>query len=122
MKHLDKIENIIPELINDMSDIVFFIADINKENPHHVYLSNGFEQMLGYPKENSLNNFNFFYDIVHPEDTEKVKNEIVGSNYKKTIIFRIKKADGKYIKCVSHNYSKKIDDKEYAYGTMTRIG
>jgi len=122
MEYLDEIKNIIPELIDDMNDIVFYIADINEKNPHHVYLSNGFEQMLGYPKERSLNNFNFFYEIVHPDDTKKVKNEIVGSRYKKAIIFRIRKANDEYIKCISHNYSKTINGKEYAFGIMTKIG
>ena len=118
----DEIRKMMETLMNDMKDAVFYIAKIDQDNSQHIYLSDGFESLLGYPKEKSLNDFSFFYKILHPEDSKRVEKQILESDYKTTVQFRIRKSNGEYIKCISHNYSKVIDGEEYAYGLMTKIG
>jgi len=70
--------------------------------PNHpvLYVSPSVEKVLGYTPETFYSGKLCFQDIVHPEDLNRVKQELLG--HKETPVFthqpyRLKKADGTYV-------------------------
>ena len=113
-----KIKEMMGELMDDIPDTIFYISEINEHNPHHIYINDAFQNMLGYPNKLVLENFNWIFTIVHPDDIDELKNKFINLSSKTTIKYRIKHANGKYINCISHNYSKMIDNNKYIYGIL----
>lgn len=117
IKNLDKLKSdLFGETIDETAKI-YFIADIDCENHHHVYISDSCEKLLGYPKEKFLNDYTAFYSILHEDDKKIIENEILDADYRKTTSnFKIKHADGHYLNCVSSNLTAFIECHKYAYG------
>lgn len=75
-RRIQQSEQQLNTLINNVSGVVYRCrAD---ENPTMLFLSNQFIRMTGYPKDDFLNNrIRAFSDIIHPDDRERVKNDIL---------------------------------------------
>jgi two-component system CheB/CheR fusion protein len=65
-----------------------------------MWRSETFVSMFGYERNEEANSINFWYDKIHPEDREQVKqsvNEAINSHQKQwTSEYRVLKADGDY--------------------------
>ncbi len=75
----------------------------------------------GYKKQDFYDDFSLFYSIIHEADKERVKNEILNSNYNTVVRFRIKNRRGEYLEVESQNYTKCINEIEYAFGFTKKI-
>lgn len=106
--------------LDSVEDCVFYVAKLDS-NPHHIYLSDGVESLLGYKKQDFYDDFSLFYSIIHEADKERVKNEILNSNYNTVVRFRIKNRRGEYLEVESQNYTKCINEIEYAFGFTKKI-
>jgi sigma-B regulation protein RsbU (phosphoserine phosphatase) len=86
------------EVIVDQSPVILF-SRLAGDDPRLVYVSENIRQW-GYTAETFLNSEILFKDIVHPEDSERISEEIGGyaeedvEDY--TQIYRIKTASGEY--------------------------
>lgn len=65
-----------------------------------MWRSENFSTMFGYESDDTAGNVGFWFDKIHPEDTERVKESVFGainSNQKQwSAEYRVKKADGEY--------------------------
>ncbi|TVR80245.1 MAG: PAS domain-containing sensor histidine kinase [Chitinophagaceae bacterium] len=83
---------------------------LHESNGDYIYLSKACEDMLGF-KSSELENTSP-YEMVHPEDVEKVKNEARKNKrkgiFENTFQYRLRKKDGAYIWV--ETYTKAIKD------------
>ena len=84
------------QLINHMNDIVW-IADGDGTNM--IDLNNTFEKFYGYPVSEFQQNPNLWFEVVHPEDKEKVKESVnkLFSHGNVDCEYRVIRPDGKII-------------------------
>ncbi len=114
------IESFYKEILDDITASIFYVAVLG-DNAHHIYLNSGVETLLCYKKELFYNDFTLFYELIHPKDRQRMRHEIIDSNYNVMTKYRIKNSKGIYMTFLTHNWTKKIDNMEFAYGYSTHI-
>lgn len=65
-----------------------------------MWRSDNFNLMFGYPKAHEIENITFYFNIIHPEDRDSVKQSVYDAinngEEQWTSQYRLKKADGSY--------------------------
>ncbi len=61
-------------LVENIPEVVY--RSEFRDNPRTVYLSRRMEDLTGYPVENFLSDWNFWGQLIHPEDRERVNKEV----------------------------------------------
>ncbi len=95
-RKLEKTQLRLSSIIKNVPNIVLY--EVSKNS---VYVTDNFKSLTGYDKELLINDQNFLYQHIHPEDKEfvrlKVKQWLQNPKEDLTVWFRFQKPNGKYI-------------------------
>ncbi len=95
-RKLEKTQLRLSSIIKNVPNIVLY--EVSKNS---VYVTENFKALTGYDKQNLINDQNFLYNYIHPEDADfvrtKVRQWLKNPKEDLTVWFRFKKPDGKYI-------------------------
>ncbi len=79
------------------------------------------EQRYGYSKEQFEENPGLWYEIIHPEDKERIESEIYNRDYPKTIKYRIVRPNGSEVQIEDYLLLTEKESKLYILGISKRF-
>ena len=112
-KQNDKLE-LLSLAINNIDDVFVWDCSVQPPNQKYHYLSDSFEKITGFTKEEVRHNPHWWYDRVHPDDLERIFSEKAKKIFPYTLTFRLKTKKKGYI-TVNITANRTLKNGEYHY-------